>query len=79
MQQLADWATEEQHQQSTVGLSRLQQVAQLPLNSEEEAALLGWCRQRFAAGQPGAHMLPLYLLQVRFTMSTGLGFWVQYI
>jgi flagellar biosynthesis component FlhA len=80
MQQLAAWAADEQQQQpnqSTTSssaaaqqqqqqqLSRVQQLMQLPLDSEEEAALLGWFRQRMESGQSGGHVLPLYLLQVR--------------
>jgi hypothetical protein len=80
MQQLAAWATEEEQQLNKQGtssssnaahqqqqqqqLSRVQQLMQLLLDCEEEAALLGWFRQRMEAGQSGGHVLPLYLLQV---------------
>ncbi|KAF6262479.1 hypothetical protein COO60DRAFT_628905 [Scenedesmus sp. NREL 46B-D3] len=78
VQQLATWATDEQQldqpdsgsssatqqqQQQQEHVSRVQQLMQLPLDCDEEAALLGWFRQRMQAGQPGGHVLPLYLLQ----------------
>jgi hypothetical protein len=72
MQQLAAWATDdgsssssEAAQQQQQQLSRVQQLMQLPLDCNEEGALLGWFRQRMDAGQTGGHIVPLYLLQVR--------------
>jgi hypothetical protein len=77
VQQLAAWATDDsnssdnatQQQQQPQQLSRVQQLMQLPLDCEEEAALLGWFRQSMGAGQSGGHVLPLYLLQVRLDGS----------
>ncbi|WIA22287.1 hypothetical protein OEZ85_004606 [Tetradesmus obliquus] len=64
VQQLAAWATADDQQQQQQQ-SRLQQLLQLPLDADEESALLAWFRGRMAAGQSGGHVLPLYLLQVR--------------
>jgi hypothetical protein len=74
IKELAVWATDGQQQQQQQddddglaapgGMSRLQQVCQLPLNCQEEGALLAWLRQRMREGKTGGHMLPLYLLQV---------------
>lgn len=85
VQQLATWATDEQQldqpdsgsssatqqlQQQQEHVARVQQLMQLPLDCDEEAALLGWFRQRMQAGQPGGHVPPLYLLQVRDLASS---------
>jgi hypothetical protein len=37
----------------------------LPLECNEEAALLDYFRKRLDAGQSGGHVLPLYLLHMR--------------
>jgi hypothetical protein len=78
VQQLAAWATDDSSsssssdaiQQQQQQLSRVQQLMQLPLDCDEEAALLGWFRQRMQDGQTGGHIVPLYLLQVRAAALT---------
>jgi hypothetical protein len=35
-------------------------VLWLLVDCDEEAALLGWFRQRMAAGKTGKHVVPLY-------------------
>jgi hypothetical protein len=48
------------------GRVRQQQLLQLPLNAAEESVLAAVMRERMAAGTVGGHLLPLFLLQVRW-------------
>lgn len=66
---MAEWALapgseREEGPAQVGGFPRLQRLARLPLDAEEERALVGWLQRRLERGAAGGSYLAFFLLQV---------------